>query len=223
MPGQASGGQLRPRTIDINFIPPAYRREPLSPRSRQMLLFSLVLLGGLVYLLSLYRAQREEVAFLQLRMSVFNKDMGNLEKAKPEFDKLQAAIKATDERLAELEHVRKSLPTVRWGMVFGAIDSAMSDRITLRSLVQEKGSVTVVGQAADFPSLVEYGARLKGALQRLGVAAQINYRQAGAPPPAPVLPVTPTPAPPRPVTPTPTPVPGVFFVLIVDVASGGGP
>lgn len=205
--------------MDINFIPPAYRREPLSPRSRQYVMLCGILLVGLVYLLFMLRAQQKDMAFLELRQAALDKQQAELNRSKPEFDKLQAAIKTADEQSAELTVVQKGLPTIQWGRVLQAIGDSGTDRITLRSLIQEKRSVTIAGLAADFPSLVEYGARVKASLERQGMSADLTYRQAGAPPPPPI--VAATPAPRATVTPVPTPVPGIAFVLVVTVPEGG--
>ncbi|MEK7872392.1 MAG: hypothetical protein AAB502_00875, partial [Chloroflexota bacterium] len=147
--------------MDINFIPPAYRRESLSKPSRQYLILCCILLVGLVYLFVMFRAQQKEMGFLELRRAALEKQQVEIAAGKPEFDKLQAAIKAVDDQAAELAAVQKGLPTIQWGRVVQAIGDSGTDRITLGSLVQQKRNVTISGVAADFPSLVEYGARVK--------------------------------------------------------------
>ncbi len=217
----------RPRSVDINFIPPAYRREPMSKSSRQYMMLCGILLVGLVYLLFMLRAQQKDMAFLDLRRAALDKQQSELTRGKPDFDRLQAAIKTVDEQTSELAAVQKSLPSVQWGRVLQAIESSGMDKITLSSLIQQKRSVTISGLAADFPSLVEYGARVKASLDRQGISADLTYRQAGAPPPPPVSVATPagratvTPTPRTPVTPTPTPIPGIALVLVVTGPEGG--
>lgn len=206
--------------MDINFIPPAYRREALSTRSRQYLILCCILLVGLVYLVVMVRAQQEEIRFLELRQAALEKQQAELAQSKPEFDKLQDTIKVVEEKAAGLAAVQKGLPAIQWGRVLQAIEDSGSNRITLRSLVQQKRNVTISGLAADFPSLVEYGARVKASLDRQGVPVDLTYRQAGTPPPPAVVA---TPAPRATVTPTPTPIPGIAFVLVVTVPGGGGP
>lgn len=205
--------------MDINFIPPAYRREPLSKSSRQYVMLCGILLVGLVYLLFMLRAQQKDLAFLELRRTALDKQQSELTRGKPEFDKLQAAIKAVDEQTDDLAVAQKSLPSIQWGRVLQAIGSSGTDKVTLSSLIQQKRSVTISGLAADFPSLVEYGARVKASLERQGIPADLTYRQAGAPPSPPAIVATPVPR--ATVTPTPTPVPGIAFILVVTVPEGG--
>ncbi|MDO8530901.1 MAG: hypothetical protein Q7T26_01840 [Dehalococcoidia bacterium] len=206
--------------MDINFIPPAYRRESLSKSSRQYLILCCILLVGLVYLFVMFRAQQKEMGFLELRRAALEKQQVEIAAGKSEFDKLQDAIKVVEEKAAGLAAVQKGLPTIPWGRVLQAIGDSGTDKITLGSLVQQKRNVTISGLAADFPSLVEYGTRVKASLDRQGLPVELTYRQAGAAPP-PVLVATPVPR--ATVTPTPTPIPGIAFVLVVTVTSGGGP
>ncbi len=208
------------QSVDINFIPPAYRRESLSKPSRQYLILCCILLVGLVYLFVMFRAQQKEMVFLELRRAALEKQQAELAQSKPEFDKLQDAIKVVEEKASELVAVQKGLPTIPWGRVLQAIGDSGTDKITLGSLVQQKRSVTISGLAADFPSLVEYGTRVKASLDRQGLPVELTYRQAGTPPP-PAVAATPVPR--ATVTPTPPPISGIAFVLVVTVTSGSGP
>jgi Tfp pilus assembly protein PilN len=151
-----------PSILDINILPPRYRRRGLNWRAALPWLICVAL--GLLLLPSVY--------LLTASFSEHVQALEAVSQAEQSLESHQVFIEDREMMITELEQLRMQsaqikaaaqsavIQEIRWGDVMGAILDAQPEAVELTALNQNENEVLISGSAADHTLVLTLGERL---------------------------------------------------------------
>jgi Tfp pilus assembly protein PilN len=208
----------RPRPIDLNLLPPEYRRRTGAGLAPVFALVLLALLVGALAILQLRLRSEDELARWNARLSRAQTTRAALAVVDTTAQEYQGKIASLQQQLDTMQADYHDLAQrrVSWSQVYQAILAAAPADMGLSSIQQRNYQVLLQGTGSSDTSITGFAQKLGGSPLFASVVIQsINESPPGSglPPigagPPPVLPAQPT-APPAPQpTNTPPPMPTV--------------
>ncbi|MCS6802311.1 MAG: PilN domain-containing protein [Chloroflexota bacterium] len=213
--------ERRPRPIDLNLLPPAYRRRTGAGLAPVLALVLLTLAVGALMFLQLRLRAEDELIRWSARLSRAQTTRAALAVVDATAQEYQGKLASLQQQLDALQNDYQELNQrrVSWSQVYQAILTAAPADMGFSTIQQRNYQVLIQGTGSSDASITGFAQKLSSSPLFASVVLQ-NISEAppgsGLPPvsagPPPVLPPQPTPMPAPQPTATPPPLPTVTIL-----------